>query len=91
MLEIYKGENEIYSSAWNPETVIWDEVPGVLALTPNKTIYGDMTMVCYEPLKDGPRNVLFRYWVHTAFLPTSKENDNDDTSDTVAVTQFRDE
>ena len=91
MLFIDTAENEIYSSAWNPETVIWDEVPGVLALTPNKTIYGDMTMVCYEPLKDGQRNVLFRYWVHTAFLPTSKENDNDDTSDTVVAAQFRNE
>ena len=54
--------------------MIWNEEQGVLAITMNKIIYGDMTMLCYEQLQRGERRLLFRYWIHTAFLPKSNED-----------------
>ena len=72
ILDVYKGDNLLFSSVWNPENVIWDESQGVLALTLNREIFGDMTIICYEPAPSG-KTMLFRYWVHTSFLPKSND------------------
>lgn len=59
--------------------VMWDDDPGVFALRLNQEIYGDMTIVCYEQLEDNKRRVLWKYWVHTAFLPKSNDMDSPET------------
>ena len=66
----------LYMSSWDEKDVIWNEEQGVLAIKPKRTIYGDMTFLCYEQLPGGERRLLFRYWIHTAFLPTSNEQSN---------------
>ena len=66
----------LYMSSWDEKDVIWNEEQGVLAIKPKRTIYGDMTFLCYEQLQGGERRLLFRYWIHTAFLPTSNEQSN---------------
>lgn len=83
-MEIYKGDSLLYSSAWEEDNVIWDDQQGVLAISLNKVVYGDLTFACYELLEEGQKKVrrpLFRYWVHTAFLPKNTDSD----SDTVAL------
>ena len=79
----------LYSSSWDQEKVICDEDAGVLAINPDVLVYGDMTLVCYEPLQGGKRNMLFRYWVHTAFLPYSKDSESGEetTVDGLRVTE----
>ena len=37
-----------------------------------------MTFACYEQLDDGKRQLLWKYWVHTAFLPKSGDSDATD-------------
>ena len=32
-----------------------------------------MTVICSEPLENGEKKPLFKYWVHTNFLPKNKE------------------
>lgn len=81
-MEIYKGDKLLYSSTWDEDNVIWDDQQGVLAISLNKVVYGDLTFVCYELLEEGQlkmKRPLFRYWVHTAFLPKSTDSDSSDT------------
>ena len=84
IIEIYKGDQMLYMSSWDEKDVIWNEEQGVLAIKPKRTIYGDMTFLCYEQLQGGERRLLFRYWIHTAFLPTSNEQSNGIGLSTVA-------
>lgn len=57
----------LYMSSWDEKDVIWNEEQGVLAIKPKRTIYGDMTFLCYEQLPGGERRLLFRYWIAHGF------------------------
>lgn len=80
-----KGNQCIYNSSWYYEEIIWQEEAGLLAISNiNRPVYGDMTIVCTKPTDKGDRIILFRYWVHTHFLPITVSGEGSIGSSTVS-------
>ena len=76
----------LYNSVWDEENVIWDDVNETLAITNiNRPVYGDFMIVCSEVTSDGKHAVLFRYWVHTHFLPITVDDENSIGTSTVSL------
>ena len=66
--------------------MIWDEINETLAIIEiNRPVYGDFTIVCSELTNDGKHDVLFRYWVHTHFLPIMVDDENSIGTSTVSL------
>ena len=66
--------------------MIWDEINETLAIIEiNRPVYGDFTIVCSELTNDGKHVVLFRYWVHTHFLPITVNDESSIGTSTVSL------
>lgn len=66
--------------------MIWDEINETLAIIEiNRPVYGDFTIVCSELTNDGKHDVLFRYWVHTHFLPITVNDESSIGTSTVSL------
>ena len=66
--------------------MIWDEINETLAIIGiNRPVYGDFTIVCSELTNDGKRVVLFRYWVHTHFLPLTVDDESNIGTSSVSL------
>ena len=80
-----KGNQCIYNSSWTGEEIIWQGEEGFLAISNiNRPVYGDMTIVCANHADNGDRIILFRYWVHTHFLPITVSEEGSIGSSTVS-------
>ena len=85
-IEILKGDNSIFNSVWDEENVIWDNANETLAISNiNRAVYGDLSIVCSELASDGKPVVLFRYWVHTHFLPFTVDDESSIGATTVRL------